>query len=63
LGRKPLQEGYGLTERVNFIVKAKGVKAKDIKRALEEAGIEVKSVIEVFREEELEEEEVAPNRG
>jgi hypothetical protein len=63
LGRKPLQEGYGLAERVNFIVKAKGVKAKDIKRALEEAGIEVKSVMEVFREEELEEEEVAPNRG
>jgi hypothetical protein len=63
LGRKPLQEGYGLAERVNFIVKAKGVKAKDIKRALEEAGIEVKSVIEVFREEEREEEEVAPNRG
>ncbi len=52
-----------MAERVNFIVKAKGVKAKDIKRALEEHGIEVKSVIEVFREEEREEEEVAPNRG
>jgi hypothetical protein len=67
LGRKPLQEGYGLAERVNFIVKAKGVKTKDIKRALEEAGIEVKSVIEVFREEEPEEErqegEVAPQKA
>jgi len=52
-----------LDERVNFIVKAKRVKAKDIKRALEEAGIEVRSVIEVFREEEREEEEVVPNRG
>ena len=49
--------------RVNFIVKAKMVKAKDIKKALEDAGIEVRSVIEVFREEEGEEEEVAPNRG
>ena len=52
-----------MAERVNFIVKAKGVKAKDIKRALKEHGIEVKSVIEVFREEEREEEEVAPSRG
>ncbi len=62
-----MQEGYGLAERVNFIVKAKGVKAKDIKRALEEAGIEVGSVIEVFREEEPEEEreerETAPQKG
>lgn len=41
----------------------KGVKAKDIKRALEGHGIEVKSVIEVFREEEREEEEVVPNKG
>ena len=52
-----------MDERVNFIVKAKRVKAKDIKRSLEEAGIEVRSVIEVFREEEREEEEVVPNRG
>ena len=47
-----------MDERVNFIVRA-----TDIKRALEEAGIEVRSVIEVFREEEREEEEVVPNRG
>ena len=60
---KFLPEGYSLTERVNFIVKAKSVKARDIRRALEEAGIEVRSVIEVFRTEEREEEEVAPNRG
>ena len=52
-----------MVERVNFIVKAKRVKAKDIKKALEEAGIEVRSVIEVFREEKGEEEELTPNRG
>ena len=52
-----------MAEKVNFIVKAKSVKAKDVRKALEEAGIEVRSVIEVFRTEEREEEEVAPNRG
>ncbi|MFQ5842023.1 MAG: hypothetical protein ACE5I8_06260 [Thermodesulfobacteriota bacterium] len=52
-----------MVERVNFIVKTKRVKAKDIKKALEDAGIEVRSVIEVFREEELKEEGVAPHRG
>lgn len=52
-----------MVERVNFIVKTKRVKARDIKKALEEAGIEVRSVIEVFREEELEEEEVIPHRS
>ncbi len=52
-----------MAERVNFIVKAKSVKAKDIRKALEEAGINVRSVIEVFREEEREEEGVAPNGG
>jgi hypothetical protein len=52
-----------LAERVNFIVKTKGVKAKDIKKALEEAGIEVRSVVEVLREEKLEKEEGAANRG
>jgi hypothetical protein len=45
------------------MVKAKSVKTKDIRKALEEAGIEVRSVIEVFREEEREEEEEAPRRG
>jgi len=63
LGSKLLQEDYRLVERVNFIVKTKRVKARDIKKALEEAGIEVRSVIEVFREEELEEEEVIPHRS
>jgi hypothetical protein len=63
LGSKLLQEDYRLVERVNFIVKTKRVKARDIKKALEEVGIEVRSVIEVFREEELEEEEVIPNRS
>jgi hypothetical protein len=52
-----------LVERVNFIVKAKKVKAKDIRKALEEAGIEVRSVIEIFREEERKEEEVSPVSG
>ncbi|MFB0506156.1 MAG: hypothetical protein ACETWT_05450 [Thermodesulfobacteriota bacterium] len=63
MGSKLLQEDYRLVERVNFIVKTKRVKARDIKKALEEAGIEVRSVIEVFREEELEEEEVIPHRS
>jgi hypothetical protein len=52
-----------VAEKVNFIVKAKGVKAKDVRKALEEAGIEVRSVIEVFREEGREEEEVTPDQG
>jgi nitrogen regulatory protein PII len=46
-----------VVERVNFVVKTKEVKAKDVKNALEKAGIEVTSVIEVFREEEQTEEE------
>jgi hypothetical protein len=29
-----------VVERVNFVVKAMGVKAKDVKNALEKAGIE-----------------------
>ncbi|UCD71172.1 MAG: hypothetical protein JSW70_09255 [Syntrophobacterales bacterium] len=52
-----------MAERVNFIVKAERVRAKDIRKALEEAGIEVRSVIEVFRDEEREEEEAPPNGG
>ncbi len=51
-----------MAERVNFIVKARSVKAKDIRKALEEAGIEVRSVVEVFREQEAEE-EVVPQEG
>ncbi len=52
-----------MAERVSFIVKTQRVKAKDIRKALEEAGIEVRSVIEVFREEGPEEEEVVLNRS
>lgn len=52
-----------MAEKVNFIVKAKSVKAKDVRKALEEAGIEVRSVIEVFREEGREEEGVTPDQG
>jgi hypothetical protein len=59
MGGEVHQEGQGLTQRVNFVVKARSVKATDIRKALEEAGIEVRSVVEVFREEEAEE-EVAP---
>jgi hypothetical protein len=44
-----------LAERTHFIVKAKRIKAKG---ALEEPGIEVRSSMEVFQEEEGEEEEV-----
>jgi len=52
-----------VVERVNFVVKAKGVKAKDVKNPLEKAGIEVTSVLEVFREGEQGEEETAPQNG
>ena len=50
-----------MTQRVNFVVKARGVKATDIRKALEEAGIEVRSVVEIFREEEAEDE--VPHQG
>ncbi|NIS60025.1 MAG: hypothetical protein GTO13_04755 [Proteobacteria bacterium] len=63
MGSKLLQEDDRLAERVSFIVKTQRVKAKDIRKALEEAGIEVRSVIEVFREEGPEEEEVVLNRS
>jgi len=41
----------------NFIVKVSDAKPGDIQKALQNAGITVRSVIEVFREEEKFEEE------
>ena len=40
----------------NFMVKVSGAKLGDIQKALQGAGIKVRSVIEVFREEEKSEE-------
>ena len=41
----------------NFIVKVSDAKPADIQKALQSAGIKVRSVIEVFREEEKTKEE------
>jgi hypothetical protein len=41
----------------NFIVKVSDAKPGDIQKALQNAGIKVRSVIEVFREEEKSKEE------
>jgi hypothetical protein len=50
-------EGASHMKKVNFIVKAYDVKEKDIKKALKNAGIEVRSVGEIYREEEKVKEE------
>ena len=39
----------------NFILKVTDAKLTDIQKALQEAGIKVRSIIEVFREEKPEE--------
>lgn len=39
----------------NFILKVTDAKLTDIQKALKEAGIEVRSIIEVFKEEKPEE--------
>lgn len=41
----------------NFIVKATDTKLADIQKALQAAGIKVRSIIEVFREEDRSQEE------
>ena len=40
----------------NFIVKVSDAKLADIQKALQSAGIEVRSIIEVFKEDKPEEE-------
>jgi hypothetical protein len=42
---------------VNFIVKAEDAKVVDIQKALEQANIKVRSVLEVHKEKEAEQEE------
>ncbi|GAB4414636.1 MAG: hypothetical protein OHK0032_10760 [Thermodesulfovibrionales bacterium] len=37
---------------INYILKVKDAKPVDIQKALQQAGIQVKSIIEVFKEEE-----------
>lgn len=41
----------------NFILKVTGAKLTDIQKALQEAGIKVRSIIEVYKEETPEEDE------
>lgn len=41
----------------NFIVKVSDAKLADIQKALQTAGIKVRSIVEVFREEDKTEEE------
>ena len=41
-----------MKNKVNFIEKTYEVKEKDIKKALEDAGIELRSIGEIYREEE-----------
>lgn len=36
---------------INYILKVKDAKAMDIQKALEQAGIKVRSILEVFKEE------------
>ena len=38
--------------KVNFVVKTNDAKAGQVKKALTEAGIQVRAVVEVYREEE-----------
>lgn len=37
---------------INYIVKVKDAKLADIQKALQQAGIQVRSILEVFKEEE-----------
>ncbi|MDI6801093.1 MAG: hypothetical protein QMD01_03415 [Thermodesulfovibrionales bacterium] len=43
-----------MATNVNYIVKTTDAKLTDIQKALEQAGIKVRSIIEVFKEEEKE---------
>lgn len=37
---------------INFLVKVKDAKLADVQKALQQAGIQVRSIIEVFKEED-----------
>jgi hypothetical protein len=37
---------------INYIVKVKDAKLVDVQKALQQAGIQVRSILEVFKEEE-----------
>lgn len=43
-----------LPAKVNFVVKTNDAKAGQVKKVLTEAGIQVRAVVEVYREEEPE---------
>ena len=42
-----------MSAKVNYILKTTNTKAGQIKKALSDAGIEVRSIVEVYREDEL----------
>ena len=48
-------KGIVLSVKVNFVVKTNDAKAIQVKKALTEAGIQVRAVVEVYREEAPEE--------
>lgn len=44
---------------INFLVKVKDAKLADVQKALQQAGIQVRSIIEVFKEEDENQEAAA----
>lgn len=42
-----------MSAKVNYILKTTDTKAGQIKKALSDAGIEVRSIVEVYREEDV----------
>lgn len=44
---------------INYIVKVKDAKLIDVQKALQQAGIQVRSILEVFKEEEAATEKAA----
>lgn len=48
---------------INYLVKVKDAKLADVQKALQQAGIQVTSIIEVFKEEEGKESAPAPSKG
>jgi len=45
---------------VNYLVKVKDAKLADLQKALQQAGIQIRSIVEVYKEEEKNQEPVKP---
>ncbi len=45
---------------INYLVKVKDTKVADVQKALQQAGIQVRSVIEIYKEEEKNQKPVTP---